>query len=78
MKRKTTSSEKLEPLLLTRQQVAQLLGNVHVSFVRRLENAKRLKPVRITRSPTAMVFFHARDVLALVEEATLRNDNAEA
>jgi hypothetical protein len=61
--------EALEPLLLTRQQVAQLLGGVDVSFVRRLEKSGRLKPIRLTRSPTAMVFHRKADVMALVEEA---------
>lgn len=58
------------PLLFTRQQVARMLGNVDISFVRRLEKAGRLQPIRLTRSPSAMAFYRARDVMALVEEAS--------
>jgi hypothetical protein len=56
-------------LLYSREQVAELLGGISVHTVRRLEAAGRLRPVRLTRSPTAMVFFRAQDVLALIEEA---------
>jgi hypothetical protein len=57
-------------LLYTRRQTAELLGNVHLATIRRLEKAGRLKPVRLNRnSRLAMVFYRARDVQALVEEA---------
>ena len=58
-----------ERLLYTREQVAQLLGGVSIATVRRLEREGQLRPVRLSRSPTAMVFFRASDVRALVEEA---------
>jgi hypothetical protein len=56
-------------LLYSRRQVAELLGGVDISYIRRLEKAGRLKPVRLTRSPSAMAFYRAQDVAALVEEA---------
>jgi predicted site-specific integrase-resolvase len=57
-----------ERLLLTRKQVAKLLGNVDVSTIRRLERAGRLKAVRLTKSPSGKVFFRREDVLRLVQE----------
>ena len=56
------------PFLYSRQQVAHLLGDVDVSFVRRLEKAGRLKAVRLTRSPSAMAFYTAENVAALVAD----------
>lgn len=56
-------------LLYTRAQTAELLGNVSLATIRRLENEGLLKPVRLSRSPTAMVFFRASDVEALVAGA---------
>jgi hypothetical protein len=58
------------PLLYSREQVAAMLGNVSIHTVRRLEAQGRLHPIRLTKSPSAMVFFKAQDVLALVEEAS--------
>lgn len=55
-------------LLYTRAQVAELLGGVSISTIARLERDGRLKRVRLSRSPSAMVFFRAKDVNALVEE----------
>lgn len=58
-----------EQLLFTRVQVARMLGDVDVSYVRRLEKSGRLRVVRLTRSPSAMAFYHKTDVLALITEA---------
>jgi hypothetical protein len=59
----------LRQLLFSREQVAQMLGGISIATVRRLEHEGRLKPVRLSRSPTAMVFFRASDVDALIDEA---------
>lgn len=67
---RSSSEHQPERLLLTRRQVAEMLGGVSVETVRRLEDEGRLKPIRLSRSPTAQVFFKAADVHALVEEAT--------
>ncbi len=56
-------------LLYSREQVAGMLGGVSIATVRRLEREGRLKPVRLSRSPTAMVFFRAADVEVMIEEA---------
>jgi hypothetical protein len=57
------------PLLLSRRDVAARLG-VTVTYVRHLEKLGRLHGLRLTRSPTAMVFFQASDVTKLIEEAS--------
>ena len=46
-----------ERLLYSREQVADLLGGVSINTIRRLESEGRLKPIRLSKSPTAMVFF---------------------
>ena len=56
-------------LLYTREQVGELFGGVSIATVRRLEREGKLKPVRLSRSPTGMVFFRKADVLALIAEA---------
>jgi DNA-binding transcriptional MerR regulator len=56
----------LSQLLLTRKQVAHLLGGIDISTIRRLEREGTLKPLRLSRSSTGMVFFAARDVDRLV------------
>lgn len=58
-----------ERLLYSREQVAAMLGNVSIATIRRLESEGRLKPIRLSRSPTAMVFFRAKDVQTLIAEA---------
>jgi hypothetical protein len=65
----TSESKTPEQLLLTRRSVARMLGNVDVSYVRRLERSGRLRAVRLSRSPSSMVFFRTEDVLALIAEA---------
>ncbi len=59
----------LRQLLYTRRQVAQLLGGVDVSTVRRLEKEGRLKGKRLTKSTSGMVFFTAENVQEVVDEA---------
>ena len=61
---------KIERLLYTREQTAELLGGVSISTIRRLEREKRLKPIRLSLSPTGQVFHQASDVHALIEEAS--------
>jgi hypothetical protein len=56
----------LASLLYTRKQVAKLLGDVDVSYVRRLEQEGVIKGFRLTRSPSARVFFRAEDVKHLI------------
>jgi hypothetical protein len=56
-------------LLYSREQAAKLLGGVSVSTIIRLERAGKLQPIRLSGSPTAQVFFRAKDVLTLVEGA---------
>jgi hypothetical protein len=56
-------------LLYTREQAADLLGGVSVHTIRRLEAQGRLRRVRLTKSPSAMVFIPAEDVHALVDGA---------
>jgi len=58
-----------ERLLFSREQTAEVLGGVSIATIRRLEREGRLKPIRLSRSPTAMVFFRASDVQALIAEA---------
>ena len=59
-------------LIYSRQQVAEMLGGISTASVRRLEREGRLQPIRLGRSPTAMVFFRASDIEALV--AGVAND----
>jgi hypothetical protein len=56
-------------LLYTRRQVAELLGGVDVSTVRRLEREGRLTPIRLTGRKTGQVFLRAEDVRKLIEQA---------
>jgi hypothetical protein len=67
--REHPKSPPTERLLYTRRQVAELLGHVDVSYIRRLEKEGRLKAIRLFRSPTAQVFFSVEQVHALVREA---------
>ena len=62
-------AEALEQILLTRAQVARLIG-VSVGTVIRLQREGLLKPVRLTSKPTSMVHFKRKDVLAFVEQAS--------
>ena len=62
--KKTTEVERL---LLTRRQVAELLGDVDVSYVRNLEAQNLLTPIRLTRG--GMVFFERSNVLKLIANA---------
>lgn len=55
-------------LLLSRRKVADQFG-MSTATVKRLEAAGRLRPIRLTRSPNAMVHYKASDVLALIEES---------
>lgn len=70
-KRQTTEPQEASSprLLYSREQVAEMLGGVSIATVRRLEREGRLKPVRLSRSPTAMVFFRASNVQALIADA---------
>jgi hypothetical protein len=56
-------------LIFTRRQVAQLLGGIDTSTVRRLERDGRLRPIRLTGRKTGQVFFRAEDVYALIASA---------
>jgi hypothetical protein len=69
-KHREAQREELRQLLYTRGQVAKMLGGVSIATIRRLESERRLKSIRLSKSPTAMVFFKASDVHALIEEAT--------
>ena len=55
-------------LLHSRKQVAELLGDVSISTIQRLEAEGRLKPIRLTKKPFAQVFFTHEQVVALVKE----------
>ena len=69
----TTAQQPKSPssrLLYTRRQVAELLGDCDISTIRRLERDGSLKPIRLSRSKSGMVFFRAEDVHALVAEAS--------
>ncbi len=66
---RSQSDHQPERLLHTREQVAEMLGGVSIATIRRLEREGRLKAIRLSRSPTAMVFFRAADVEAMIEEA---------
>jgi predicted DNA-binding transcriptional regulator AlpA len=57
-----------EQLLLSRKQVARLLGNISVATLRRLEKQGRLRGVRLSRG-TGSVFFRVADIHAFIEEA---------
>jgi hypothetical protein len=67
-KRGTNSQLADEQLLFNRRQVADLLG-CGVSYIQALEKSGRLQGLRLSRSPTAMVFFRRADLLKLIEEA---------
>lgn len=62
-------SNQTTPLLYSRKEAARLLGNVSIATIIRLEQQGRLKPIRLSRSPSAQIFFKASDLIALVEEA---------
>jgi hypothetical protein len=62
-------SHRPDQLLYSREQAAELLGGVSGNYIRRLEQQGRLRPIRLSRSPTGMVFFRASDLQALIEEA---------
>jgi hypothetical protein len=46
-----------------------LLGGVDVSYIRRLEDEGILHGIRLTRSPSAQVFFRLDEIKALVANA---------
>jgi hypothetical protein len=56
-------------LLYTRRQVAALYGTT-VAYIQNLEKIGKLKPLRLSRSSTAQVFFTRANVLAVIEEAS--------
>jgi hypothetical protein len=58
-------SEPVKQLLFSRKQAAEVLGRVDVSYIRRLEKTGVLRPVRLIRSPSAMVFFTAENIAAV-------------
>jgi hypothetical protein len=53
-------------LLYSRKRTAEVLGGVSSNIRKRLEAEGRLKPFRLTKSPTAQVFYKVADVRALV------------
>jgi phage terminase Nu1 subunit (DNA packaging protein) len=61
-------SQTPDRLLFTRRQVAELFGGVSIATVKRLEASGALKPLRLSRSPSAEVFYRAEDVISFVEE----------
>lgn len=56
---------KTDQLLFSRKQTAHLLG-VSTDFVKRLEAAGRLTPVRLSRRPTGMVLYRTEDIVELI------------
>jgi hypothetical protein len=63
--RMTRADDPDPPLLYSRKQSRKKLGDISDSSVKRLEEQGRLTPIRLSRSPTAMVFYAADQVLAL-------------
>lgn len=55
-----------ERLLYTRKQACELLGGISRFTLLRLEAENRLRPVRLTRSPTSQVYYTREDLLGLV------------
>src|SRR4051794_35136754 len=58
-----TDANQLQPLLVSRQDAALILGNVSVATIIRLEQAGRLTPVRLNPiKTTAQVFYRMHQV----------------
>jgi len=54
-------------LLYTRRQVAEMLGGVDIATIRRLEQQRKLTPVRLTgKKNSGQVFFKHENVVALI------------
>jgi hypothetical protein len=56
-------------LLYTRKQARELLGGISVFTLIRLEREGRLKPIRLSQSPTSQVYYVHDDLIALIAEA---------
>jgi hypothetical protein len=57
-----------QQLLYSREQVRRILGGVCTATVVRLEQAGRLRPVRLNpEKPTAQVFYRRDDVVAVAQ-----------
>lgn len=65
---RSSDSNREDQLLYTRRQVAELYGCT-VAYVTQLERIGKLKPFRLTNSPTAQIFFTRENVLAVIAEA---------
>ena len=57
-----------EQLLYTRRQSTKVLGYSDVSSTKRLEQKGLLTPIRLSKSPSGMVFHSAAQVIALVKK----------
>jgi hypothetical protein len=68
----SSSMAGIEPnqrLLYTRKQARELLGGISVFTLIRLEREGRLKPIRLSRSPTSQAYYVHDDLIALIDEA---------
>jgi|KBSSwiStaDraftv2_1062776.scaffolds.fasta_scaffold488557_2 hypothetical protein len=63
---KSPASTDDEPLLLSRSAAARKLG-CSVSTIKRLEQEGKLKGKRLTKRPTASIYFRVSEVLALAK-----------
>jgi len=63
--RVTRADDPDAPLIYSRKQSRKKLGDISDSSIKRLEEQGLLSPIRLSRSPTAMVFYAADQVLAL-------------
>ena len=66
---KAAGTPHLKPLLVSREQMAEMLGGVSTSTIVRLEKQGRLTPVRLTRKPTSMVFYTVDNVHRVIADA---------
>jgi hypothetical protein len=55
-------------LLVNRKTASVMLGNVSFSTLKKLEAERRLIPVRLSRGPTAPIFYKRANLVRLVQE----------
>ncbi len=66
-----------DALLISRQDTARLLGNVHVATVIRKQNRGELTPVRLNpHLKNSRVFYRRAEIMALIERGQAETDVA--
>ncbi len=60
-------SEPVQTLLVNRQRAAAMLGGISTATLIRMEQAGRLKPIRLSGHATSVVFYRIEDIQKLAQ-----------